>query len=79
MRNDLQDVKNQLIEFKVREESIQDIKNWKEKIDEVASPSQMKTAFEDISELKEFKTKAITAFMVVQFFMASIMAVLQMM
>ena len=38
-------------------------------------PSQMKVKFEEVEELKEFKTKAITAFMVVQAFMGIAMAI----
>ena len=36
-------------------------------MDDVASPPQLKTALDDIEELKLFKTKAVTIFMVVQF------------
>ena len=78
LRAELQDVKEQLTELKAREDRVQDIKIWKEKMDDVASPPQLKSAIEDLEELKEFKTKAITAFAVVQFFMATMMAVLNM-
>ena len=57
---------------------IEELKAWKEKIDDVVSPSQLKEALEEIENLKTFKTKAITAFAVVQFFMATMMAVLNM-
>ena len=66
LRNELQDVKNQLTELKAKEDRIQDLKNWKEKVDEVASPSQMLIKFNEIEDLKVFKTKAITIFMIVQ-------------
>jgi DNA repair exonuclease SbcCD ATPase subunit len=66
LRAELQDVKGQLTELKAREDRVQDLKAWKEKIDEVASPTQMQVKFEEVEELKEFKTKAITMFMVVQ-------------
>ena len=58
--------------------NIEELKAWKEKIDDVVSPSQLKEALEEIENLKIFKTKAITAFAVVQFFMATMMAVLNM-
>ena len=35
-------------------------------MDDVASPPQLREAVKDIEELKEFKTKAVTMFMVVQ-------------
>lgn len=69
LRTELQDVKNQLTELKAKEDRVQDLKAWKEKVDEVASPTQMHIKFEEIEELKEFKTKAVTMFMVVQTFM----------
>jgi uncharacterized coiled-coil DUF342 family protein len=75
LRTELQDVKNQLTELKAREDRVQDLKTWKEKIDEVASPTQMKIKFEEVEDLKTFKTRAVTMFMVVQAVMAIAMAV----
>ena len=66
LRNELQDVKGQLTELKAKEDRIQDIKAWKEKVDEVAFPSQMLVKFNEVEELKLFKTKAITIFMIAQ-------------
>ena len=70
MRIELQDVKQQITKIKAKEDRLDEIKLWKEKIDEVASPSQIKYAFRELEELKTFKTKAVTIFMVVQFAMA---------
>ena len=42
------------------------MKTWKEKMDDVASPSQLQMKFDEVEELKEFKTKAVTIFMIVQ-------------
>ena len=50
--------------------SFSELKAWKDKVDDVASPSQMKYAFRELEELRTFKTKAVTIFMVVQFAMA---------
>ena len=74
LRSELQDVKNQLTELKAKEDRVQDLKEWKEKIDEVASPSQLQTALQEIEDLKTFKTKAVTIFAGVQFVMAGIIA-----
>ena len=74
LRAELQDVKNQLTELKAREDRVQDIKTWKEKMDDVASPPQLKTALKEIDELKTFKTKAIAIFMAVQTMMGLAMA-----
>tara|TARA_R110002110_G_scaffold170139_1_gene372313 strand:- start:266 stop:601 length:336 start_codon:yes stop_codon:yes gene_type:complete len=74
LRTELQDMKGQLTELRAKEDRVQDLKAWKEKIDEVASPSQLKTAIDEIEELKIYKTKAVTTFMVVQFLMATALA-----
>ena len=74
LRTELQDMKSQLTELKAKEDRVQDIKAWKEKMDDVASPPQLKSALDDIEQLKEFKTKAITMFMVVQSAMGFAMA-----
>ena len=78
LRIELQDVKGQLTELKAKEDRVQDIKAWKEKLDDVASPPQIKVALQEIEELKEFKTKAVTIFMVVQALMASALALTNM-
>ena len=71
LRSELQDVKNQLTELKAKEDRIQDIKAWKERMDEIVSPSQIKVVLNEVEELKMFKTRAVTIFMVVQFAMGS--------
>jgi len=70
MRKELQDVKEQITKIKAKEDRLEEIRMWKDKIDEVASPSQMKYAFRELEDLRTFKTKAVTIFMVVQFAMA---------
>tara|TARA_R100001591_G_scaffold98877_2_gene105087 strand:+ start:120 stop:437 length:318 start_codon:yes stop_codon:yes gene_type:complete len=74
LRVELQDVKSQLTELKAKEDRVQDLKVWKEKMDDIASPPQLKSAFEDIEELKTFKTKSIAIFMAVQTMMGLAMA-----
>ena len=70
MRRELQDVKEQITKIKAKEDRLEELKAWKDKVDDVASPSQMKYAFRELEELRTFKTKAVTIFMVVQFAMA---------
>lgn len=74
LRGELQHVKEQLTELKVKEDRVQDLKAWKEKMDDVASPPQIRTLIDDLEDLKEFKTKAVTIFMVIQAFMGIAMA-----
>tara|TARA_R110000824_G_scaffold135797_2_gene299257 strand:+ start:7152 stop:7481 length:330 start_codon:yes stop_codon:yes gene_type:complete len=70
MREEFHDVKDQIASLKANEDKIMELKEWKSRIDEVVSPSQLKYVLRDIESLKMFKTKAITIFTVVQFGMA---------
>ena len=72
LRGELQEVKQELAKMQVREDKVQEIVKWKERIDEVASPSQLKDLQVQVEDLKLFKTKAVTIFAVVQFAMAAI-------
>ena len=77
LREELLTVKQQLTELKVKEDKVQDLKEWKEKIDEVASPTQLKAALNEIENLKIFKTKAVTIFAVIQVGIAMAYAILE--
>ena len=74
LRAELQDVKGQLTEIKAKEDRVQDLKAWKEKLDDVMSPTQLKNTLKEIEELKIFKTKAIAIFMAVQTMMGLALA-----
>ena len=67
---EIQELKQEIARMREREDRVDDLKVWKEKIDEVASPSQIQVALKEIEDLKLFKTKAVTVFAVVQFGMA---------
>tara|TARA_R110000824_G_scaffold252961_2_gene441802 strand:+ start:538 stop:858 length:321 start_codon:yes stop_codon:yes gene_type:complete len=73
MRKELQDVKQQITKIKAKEDRLEELKTWKDKVDEVASPSQMKYALRELENLKTFKTKAVTIFAVIQFGMAAVL------
>ena len=70
LNGEIQELKQEITRMREREDRVDDLKAWKEKVDEVASPSQLQVAVKDIEELKLFKTKAVTIFAVVQFGMA---------
>ena len=73
LKLEIQSVKQELALLKQKEDRVDEIKVWKEKIDEVSSPTQLKNLIEDVDNLKVFKTKAVTIFAVIQFAMAAIM------
>tara|TARA_B100000214_G_scaffold362688_1_gene327398 strand:+ start:2416 stop:2739 length:324 start_codon:yes stop_codon:yes gene_type:complete len=74
LRFELQDIKQEMTVLKAKEDRVIELKAWKEKIDDVASPPQLKNALRDIENLKNFKTKAVTIFMVAQAFTGFILA-----
>ena len=67
---EIQDLKQEIARMREREDRVDELRAWKEKIDEVASPSQLQTLTKEVEDLKLFKTKAVTVFAVVQFGMA---------
>ena len=71
LNTEIQELKQEIAQMRAREDRVDDLKAWKEKIDEVASPSQLKELVDEIQHLKSFKIKAITVFTVVQFGMGA--------
>jgi len=72
LNESLQEVKRDITEMRAREDKVQELVKWKERIDEVMSPTQLRDIQKEVDELKLFKTKAVTIFAVVQFAMGAI-------
>ena len=70
LNSEIQDLKQEITRMREREDRVDELRAWKDKVDEVASPTQIKAKFDEVEDLKLFKTKAITIFAVVQFGMA---------
>lgn len=70
LNTEIQDLKQEIARMREREDRVDELRTWKEKIDEIASPTQLQGAMKEIEDLKQFKTKAVTIFAVVQFGMA---------
>jgi hypothetical protein len=70
---EIQDVKKEIALIKDREDKVDKLTDWKEKVSDIVSPSQLNAMVTEIKDLKEFKTKSITIFAVVQFVMGIIM------
>ena len=70
-KNELYALRDMLAEIKANSvqamTAVNDLKQWKERIDDVVSPMQLADLVTEVEELKNFKTKAITVFVVVQF------------
>ena len=74
LNNEIQELKQEIARMREREDRVEELRIWKEKIDEVISPSRLKVLIDEIDSLKHFKTKSITIFMVVQFLMGTAIA-----
>ena len=80
-------IKNDLInaeaaisnELENHEKTYKQIKNsyFKERFDDVASPTQMQNYLKQVDELILFRTKAVTIFAIVQFAMALAIAMIK--
>ena len=69
----MQFVRQEITELKAKEDKVVELREWKQKIDDVISPTQLYKLVEDIKDLNNFKTKAVTIFAVVQFGMGAIL------
>ena len=76
LSNEIQDVKREIALIKDREDKVDKLQEWKDKISETVSPTQLAEMTKDVRDLKEFKTKAITIFVVIQTAMGIAMAIL---
>ncbi len=74
LNSEIQELKQEIARMREREDRVDELRVWKDKIDEVASPTQLGTALKEVDDLKQFKTKAVTIFAVVQFVMAAAIA-----
>ena len=79
LKGEIQLVNQEIAKMQVKEDKVDELRQWKERVDEVASPSQMRALVKNVDDLKTFKTKAITIFAVVQFGMAAAMWFMNMM
>ena len=70
LNSEIQELKQEIARMREREDRVDELRAWKEKIDEVTSPSQLKEVTQEVESLKIFKARAITVFAVVQFGMA---------
>jgi len=71
LNSEIQELKQEITRMREREDRVDELRAWKEKVDEVVSPTQLGVALSEIEGLKLFKTKAVTIFAVIQFGMVA--------
>ena len=72
LNDNLNNMRHEITEIRAREDKVQELVAWKNRIDEVASPTQIEKLKEEVEDLKMFRTKAVTIFAVIQFLMAAV-------
>ena len=73
VRTELQEVKQEIAKMQAREDKVEELRLWRERLDDIVSPTQLRELILSLEQLKTFRTKAITIFAVVQFGMAATM------
>tara|TARA_R110000744_G_scaffold235238_2_gene352925 strand:- start:3042 stop:3368 length:327 start_codon:yes stop_codon:yes gene_type:complete len=77
LNTEIQDLKGEIKELKVKEDFAKELWKWKQAVDEVASPSQLKYTMIEVTRLKTFKTQAVTIWAVVQLITAALITLLK--
>ena len=66
MTLDMNNIRQELTKGEQLKDEIHTLKKWKDNIDEVSSPTQLKETMKEVSDLKTFKTMSTTVWVVVQ-------------
>ena len=77
LQGQIQELKAEITELKAKEDKVHELVQWKGRIDEITSPTQLKDMQDAVADLKTFKTTAVTVFAVVQTIMAITVAILK--
>lgn len=74
---EIQNLKTEINDSRLKQSQIDEIKKWKDNMDEIVSPTQLKKIIEEVQELKLFKNQALTIWFVVQLIFAGIVVALK--
>jgi DNA repair exonuclease SbcCD ATPase subunit len=74
IRTEISEVHKEIVNLKAGQSTVDDLKEWKKNLDEVCSPTQLKELKKEVEDLKAFKTKATTVFLVIQLIFGAIIA-----
>jgi septation ring formation regulator EzrA len=75
LRGEIGKIQQNITELKAARSDVDDIKDWKKRMEESVSPSQLGELRKDVDDLKSFKAKAIAVFVVVQLIITVVLAV----
>lgn len=71
--NKLSAIEEKVTKLATTKETVEELKNWKHKMDEVVSPTQMKETIDEVGKLKTFRAQALMVWVVVQAIMFVLM------
>ena len=71
LQKELQEVRRDIAKIETRESKVDEVREWKSKMDEVISPAQLKELVKEHKENREFMIRAVTIMAVIQFIVAS--------
>lgn len=70
LQKEVQETRRDIAKIEARESKVDEIKEWKTKMEEVVSPAQLKEIIKEHKENREFMIRAIAVLGVIQFLMA---------
>ena len=73
LNDSINDMKREIVDIKAKGDKLQEVIEWKGRIDEVASPTQLKELRSEVDALNAFKIKSVAIFTFVQFLMGFIL------
>lgn len=77
LKQDMEGLKREMAELRAKEDRVKELVEWKRRIDDVASPVQLRDLQKEVAGLQDFKVKATTAFVAVQMVVAAAFALLK--
>lgn len=67
LSSDIETARNDMYELKIHTSKIEDIKEWKHRMEMVCTPSSLDEHLKKVREINDFKIKSITIFAIAQF------------
>ena len=77
LKVDMEGLKREMAELRAKEDRVKELIEWKRRVDDVASPLQLRELQKEVARLQDFKVKATTAFVAAQMVVAAAFALLK--
>jgi len=74
LQDEIHSIKSEILEFQLKTQKLEDIHTWSKEFQQKITLSEIERLRIDVSNLKEYKTRAAVIFGVIQFGMGGLMA-----